>query len=182
MNIPKSYSRWFRFYAEALNDPKVQLLSPYQFKAWVNLLCLASETEGKLPGNDVIAFRLRMSAQDAERAVSDLILAGLIDILPDHSLAPHNWSKRQFKWDGKDRTAAARMKRMRNRKKQASDGQSNGSVTVDVTVNPSESVSVSDSENHTTEVSYQGKDYPLGGGVTGDGDSDGDDDVTRRAR
>lgn len=86
---------WFRFYTEALDDPKVQRLAPHLFKAWVNLLCLAGQNNGQLPSIDDIAFRLRLSAQDAEQQISDLILAGLIDIT-ETGRAPHNWSRRQF--------------------------------------------------------------------------------------
>jgi hypothetical protein len=42
-------ARWFRFYDDALNDPKVQKLSGDLFKAWVNILCLASKHGGELP-------------------------------------------------------------------------------------------------------------------------------------
>jgi len=31
--------RWFRFYAESVNDPKVQRLPAHLFKTWVNILC-----------------------------------------------------------------------------------------------------------------------------------------------
>lgn len=86
---------WFRFYSEALDDPKVQRLPPHLFKAWVNLLCLANKSGGVLPPVDDIAFKLRMSVQDAESCLSDLILAGLVDITPGGNM-PHNWMKRQF--------------------------------------------------------------------------------------
>lgn len=86
---------WFRFYTEALDDPKVQRLPPHLFKTWVNLLCLAGQNGGKLPSIDDMAFKLRMSAQDAEQQISDLILAGLIDIT-ETGRAPHNWAQRQF--------------------------------------------------------------------------------------
>lgn len=86
---------WFRFYTEALDDPKVQRLPPHLFKTWVNLLCLAAQNNGYLPSLDDIAFRLRLSAQDAEQQISELILAGLLDIT-ETGRTPHNWSKRQY--------------------------------------------------------------------------------------
>ena len=49
---------WFRFYAEALNDPKVQRLDGETFKGWVNLLCLAKAHDGTLPDIPDIAFGL----------------------------------------------------------------------------------------------------------------------------
>lgn len=89
---------WFRFYAEAIDDPKVQRLAPNLFKTWVNLLCIASQSGGILPSIDDIAFRLRMSVHDAEQQISDLILAGLLDIT-ESGRSPHNWSGRQFQSD-----------------------------------------------------------------------------------
>ena len=56
--------KWFRFYADALDDPKVQRLPPPIFKTWVNLLCLASKNEGNLPSAEECAFALRMSDED----------------------------------------------------------------------------------------------------------------------
>lgn len=91
---------WFRFYSEALDDPKVQRLSPPLFKTWVNLLCLASQSNGDLPSIDDIAFKLRLSANDAEQQVSDLILAGLVDVSCNGMKhAMHGWMKRQFMSD-----------------------------------------------------------------------------------
>lgn len=117
--------RWFRFYDEALDDPKVQRLPPHLFKAWVNLLCLASKADGKLPGNDDIAFRLRVSVQDAAQQIDELILAGLIDIGPDGVCVMHNWHERQYQSD----SSAERTRKYREkRKKKECD------VTGDVTV------------------------------------------------
>jgi len=90
--------QWFRFYAEAVDDPKVQRLPPHLFKTWINLLCIASQSGGTLPSLDDLAFRLRMSSHDAEQQISDLILAGLIDIT-EAGRSPHNWSGRQFQSD-----------------------------------------------------------------------------------
>lgn len=107
-------SRWFRFYDDALDDPKVQRLAPHLFRTWINLLCLASKTDGKLPGDDDIAFRLRMSVQDAAQQIEDLILAGLVDIDGKGGRTPHNWQQRQFASDSsKERTRKWR-KRKRN--------------------------------------------------------------------
>ena len=42
-------SRWYRMYDELLDNPKVQRLSGDEFKAWVNILCLASRHDGVVP-------------------------------------------------------------------------------------------------------------------------------------
>lgn len=135
---------WVRLYVELLDDRKVQSLPPHLFKTWVNILCLAGLADGVLPSVDDIAFRLRISSNDASTQVDELVLAGLIDIKPDRTMAPHNWSRRQFVWDGADRTNAARQKRIRNKRNSQSNGRRNGCVTVGVTENPSVSVSVSE--------------------------------------
>ena len=58
-------SRWFRFYDSVLEDPKVQRMDPVMFKAWVNIMCLASRGEGILPPISDIAFALRISDEQA---------------------------------------------------------------------------------------------------------------------
>lgn len=120
-------SRWFRLYDEMLDDPKVQRLAPHLFKTWVNLLCLASKENGKLPSNDDIAFRLRISVQDAAQQVEDLILAELIDLDPKGGRFPHGWEARQYASD----TSAERMRKHREtKKKKACDVTGDGKVTV----------------------------------------------------
>jgi hypothetical protein len=93
-------SRWFRFYDDALNDPKVQSLPPALFKAWVNLLCLASKNDGRLPPVADVAFALRVKNEAAAKVLHLLCDAGLVDTIDgDSVLEPHNWSQRQFKSD-----------------------------------------------------------------------------------
>jgi predicted transcriptional regulator len=108
-------SRWFRFYDDALNDPKVQLLSGDDFKAWVNLLCLASKNEGRLPSIDDMAFALRRSPNDVQTVVERLLNGGLIDRRNGGPngvhYAPHGWDKRQYKSD----TSTQRVQRFRKR-------------------------------------------------------------------
>ena len=41
--------KWFRLYNDVINDPKVQRLDGETFKAWINILCLASKGGGVLP-------------------------------------------------------------------------------------------------------------------------------------
>ena len=74
--------KWFRFYNEVLDDPKVQKLHPALFKHWVNLLCLASEMgdAGDLPDEDAIAFRLRVRTSEVRRILDQLVAAGLLDV------------------------------------------------------------------------------------------------------
>jgi len=112
---------WFRFYHEVLDDPKVQSLDPADFKAWVNLLCLACRSEGKLPSVKDVAFALRMSANDCETLLERLSNGGLIDrrnggINGAHN-AIHAWEKRQYKSD----TSTDRVKRYRQRSRNVTE-------------------------------------------------------------
>ncbi len=117
-------SRWFRLYEEMLDDHKVQSLSPELFKAWVNLLAVACRNEGVLPSVETLAFALRVSAHEMQTRIDDLVLAGLLDVLPDKRLEPHNWQKRQWKSDD----SKERVRKHREAKRAC-----NASVTVTVT-------------------------------------------------
>lgn len=109
-------SRWFRMYDELLDDPKVQRLRPELFKAWVNLMCLASR-HGEIPNADDVAFALRIDAEKAKAYVDELMDLGLIDVTENDEVKPHNWDKRQFKSD-RDETAAKRQADKRERDKE----------------------------------------------------------------
>ena len=109
-------SRLFRLYDEMLDDPKAQRLPPQDFKIWINLLCLASRNDGKLPCISDMAFALRISENDAVTVVERLHIAGLIDKRnggPDgFHYSPHAWEKRQYKSDNSaDRVKKHREKR-----------------------------------------------------------------------
>jgi hypothetical protein len=136
-------TRWFRMYDEILDDPKVQMLTPDTFRTWVNLLAVASRNNGKLPPVATLAFSLRMSVQDMQAKVDELVLAALIDIGPDGSLSPHNWARRQWKSDD----SAERVKRHREKKKQAETAEKPAcNATVTVTVTPPDTESDTDTE------------------------------------
>lgn len=108
--------QWFRFYSEALDDPKVQRLPGDLFKAWVNLLCLANEADerGTLPDVADIAFRLRMDDQKTADALRGLCRAGLLDGDEDDGYSIHAWDKRQPDSD----SSTERVRRYRAKKQQ----------------------------------------------------------------
>jgi len=122
---------WFRFYTEALDDPKVQRLPGDLFKSWVNILCIASESveRGTLPTLEDIAFRLRLDEQKAEDAIRGLMRAKLIDEDEDGAWHIHGWAARQPKSD-QDGTANERKRRQRDRER---DTQKTSRVTSRVT-------------------------------------------------
>ena len=143
-------NQWFRFYNEALDDPKVQRLPAHLFKTWVNLLCLASQCDGNLPSVDDIAFRLRMSVQDADQHLSDLVMVGLIDIAKD-GRSPHNWSRRQFVSD-------CSTERVRKHRKRKAETECNVSETASETA-PEQSRAETD-QIRTDQTGAQASDRP----------------------
>jgi hypothetical protein len=110
-------ARWFRFYEGALDDPKVQTLPGDDFKAWVNILCVASRENGTLPNIPALAFMLRMEENACRTLIERLVNGGLIDRRNGGANgvhhAPHGWEKRQYKSDG----STGRVKRFRERSK-----------------------------------------------------------------
>lgn len=136
-------SRWFRFYDGALDDPKVQRLPAEMFKAWVNLLCLASRHDGKLPPQEDIGFALRLDDEALERTLAYLQGKGLLDVVGD-ALEPHNWGARQHKSDD----SKERVQRYRERRKQGCNGDGNGDVTV--TVTPPDTDTDTDTDKNST--------------------------------
>lgn len=141
-------SRWFRYYDDALNDPKVQALRPDLFKAWVNLLCVASRNGGAIPSLGEASFGLRLPDSRAAVVVTELARAKLLDKVEGGYFAPHNWSGRQFKSDkSNDRVAAFRERQ----KQQRSDVTSNVTETANET--PPETDTESETEKTETRAS-----------------------------
>lgn len=104
-------SRWFRFYADAMRNPKVAALSDHDFRLWVELLALASENGGHIPPLESLKHVLKRRLDHLSRGLNGLIRALLIDALSD-GYEPHNWSKFQYKSDtSTDRVHKFREKR-----------------------------------------------------------------------
>jgi hypothetical protein len=109
-------SRWFRFYEEAVNDPKVLRLSDELYRAWTVLLCLTSKNDGKLPPADDIALALRIKVAKVCEWMTKLHAGGLLD-KTETGFQPHNWNGRQYKSD----VSTDRVKRFRNGKRNVSE-------------------------------------------------------------
>ena len=109
-------SRWFRMYDELLDDPKVQRLPGDDFKGWVNLLCLTSRNNGKLPPVADIAFALRETVESVSSLFHRLESAGLI-VCRNGSYSPYKWAERQYKSD----TSTDRVKRFRQRSRNVTE-------------------------------------------------------------
>lgn len=130
-------SRWFRFYDDAINDPKVLKLSDKEYRVWIGMLCVASKNDGELPPLEDIALLVRMKPEKLRIILDSLTAAGLIDT--DEAVSsPHNWAGRQFKSD----VSNERVKRHRERK---------CNVTSTVTVTPPETDTEAKTEREDSE-------------------------------
>jgi hypothetical protein len=101
-------SKWFRFYSDAVRNPKVAALSDREFRLWVSLLSVASDNAGRLPCLNELKHVLNARLDHLSTGVERLIRAGLIDAL-DVGYEPHNWAKFQYKSD----TSTERVKKHR---------------------------------------------------------------------
>lgn len=108
-------SRWFRFYDESVNDPKLLRLPDDLYRAWTILLCFASKNEGVLPPAADIALALRVKPSKVAEWITKLVVGELIDDVSGR-FEPHNWNGRQYKSD----VSTERVKRHRNGKRNVS--------------------------------------------------------------
>jgi hypothetical protein len=111
-------NHWWRAYNEAVDDPKLILLSDKAHRAWFNLMCVASANAGILPEIKFIAVKLRITPQQASSIIAELVQAGLIDKRDDGRFEPHNWNGRQYKSD----VSTERVKRFRKRERNVPPG------------------------------------------------------------
>jgi hypothetical protein len=104
--------KWFRLYNEVYSDPKVQGLRPELFRFWVNVMCIASESDprGIVPSEAKLKRLLNLSGPAVKRYLSDLVGAALlclesVERRPEKrrgdgdSLMPHCWDERQPEGD-----------------------------------------------------------------------------------
>src|SRR5262245_43071857 len=139
---------WFRMYHATLDNPKVQQLASELFKTWINLLCLASQTNGRkgtLPPERAIAFRLRLSLETVQEQIAVLIDIGLIDRANATTIAMHDWNDFQYISD----SSTGRVHRHRAMKR-FSNSQGNVARNVSETFK-NRTESDSDSEQNRTE-------------------------------
>lgn len=103
-------SRWFRFYSDAMRDPKVSALSDSDYRLWTELLSVAADNDGFIPHLADTSRILRRRLDKLVNAVNRLVEVGLINVVGD-GFEPHNWRKRQYKSD----TSTERVKRFRTK-------------------------------------------------------------------
>lgn len=106
-------SHWWRAHDEAVDDPKLCLLSDRAHRAWFNLCCLTSANGGTFPNVKVILLKLRLSKVRLASVLAELKEAGLIDE-DETGVRPHNWNGRQFKSDVSTERVKQHRERQRN--------------------------------------------------------------------
>lgn len=150
--------KWFRFYHDAIDDPKVQRLPGDLFKFWVNVMCLASRSDErglvKLDA-EAIAFATRLPDDEAGQMIADLVRRNLLEETTE-GYEPHNWDKWQFKSDNVAERVA------KHRSNAASDGDGDTrNVTGNVTETPKPSViQITDTDTESDTEERESADAP----------------------
>ena len=155
--------RWIRLYTELLNDPKVQMLPPDVFKAYINLLCIAGQNDknGEIPADQMsLAFMLRLPENELDRVIVMLINQKLID-KTENGMAIHGWKSRQYESDT-DPTRFERVKRFREKQdkndnqkvKRVSHAFRNGNETRIDTDTDTDTETETDTETDTENIKY----------------------------
>lgn len=152
---------WIRLYRDSLHNPKIVSLNDRQHRAWHNLLLIAGD-DGKLPPMRNVACHLRMTIQEAETTVCELVEFDLVDadclVANNMRFRMHDWSTHQYVSDNStDRVRKFRNKNNDGANETAMKRFSNGDVT------PSESDSDTDTdlvsslpEKHAAKKKKQG--------------------------
>lgn len=129
-------SRWFRFYSDAMRNPKVAKLTDKEFRLWVELLAVAAENGGTIPCLNDLKHLLKRRLDHLSTGVERLLSIGLIDRLGD-GYEPHHWSKFQYKSDtSTDRVHKHRAKRNVSETPPDTETDTDSSVTKVTAVDP----------------------------------------------
>lgn len=89
--------KWFRFYHEFMDDPKIAMMSDSDQLLWVKALCLASESRKRghiLLSDEEICWKLRVSIQTWKHAIDKFRAKGMIEHT-EEGYRLTNWDKRQ---------------------------------------------------------------------------------------
>ena len=162
---------WLRLDEHIPENRKVQSLPPELFKMWVNLLCIAKATDGRLENLDQIGFRLRLRWKTFLAGLESLSKSGLLDKTHDalgDVYSVHDWDDWQYKSD----VSTGRVKRFRKRDMKrsapfhetprsdaATAASASGSGSLEV--KPQEQKSASRPPNGHHQPPQFGGDYPL---------------------
>lgn len=100
---------WLKLFHETIYDPKIMMRSPGARLRWYECLCLAGDIDkdGELPSIEHMLFVFRISEEQLLDELSELARAGMI-VQTGDTYVVKNWTKRQGKMDGAERTARYR--------------------------------------------------------------------------
>ena len=125
--------KWFRFYAEALNDPKILRLKDTEFRGWILILCAVCDRNGELAQDD-LPLILRRTLIKCHALVESLLTKGLLETTRSGFITAHNWEGRQFHSD----VSTERVKRFRNAQRNVSETPPDTDTDTDTEQNRSE--------------------------------------------
>jgi hypothetical protein len=151
--------KWFRFYSEFVDDPKIAMMSDSDQLLWVKALCLASDS---LPRGEIrltdeeICWKLRINPETWRHAIDKFRAKGMIEhIKGGYKIT--NWCKRQFESDNaSQRVAKHRANKGSNKQKQPCN------VTSNVSVTPPEQIQITDTESEQIHRQNKAEDLVLG--------------------
>jgi hypothetical protein len=86
--------KWFRFYSEFVDDPKIAMMSDSDQLLWVKALCLASEGENRGEINltdEEICWKLRITVETWRHAIDKFRAKGMIEHQEKGGYKISNW-------------------------------------------------------------------------------------------
>lgn len=175
---------WVRLYRDSLHNPKIVSLTDRQYRAWSNCCKMAEDDTGALPSMRDIACHLRMTIQEAEQIICDLVEAGLVDVdnlSGARRYKMHDWDTHQYVSDSStERVRKFREKSKTNKAKRFS----NGDETLQKRPQTSDTDTETESLTSVEQESARGKDvkrFNFNSLMKGKGEGDGKFDwlVTR---
>ncbi len=109
----RSLGLWFRSYASALDNPKIERLSDANYRIWSKLLSVAA-IGGGIIKNDMadLVIRIRRPEGKIRKAIQELVKVGLLECIDD-DYTPHEWEQHQFDSD----VSTGRVREFRERKR-----------------------------------------------------------------
>lgn len=138
--------KWFRFYHEFVDDPKIAMMSDSDQLLWVKALCLASDSAVRgviMLTDEEICWKLRITVESWKHAVDKFRAKGMVEHCED-GYRISNWDKRQFASDSSaERVAKHRAEKAGKPPKQPKPKKPKVTVTqsvetCNVTVTPSD--------------------------------------------
>lgn len=143
---------WFRFYGNAINDPKILKLPEATRWRWVAVLSAASQCDGAIPAADDLALMLRINMQQTLELLITLERAKLLD-KTETGFRPHKWEQYQYKSDvSTDRVKKHRAKKQTVSVKQPKQKRNVSETLHDVSVTVSETVAVTAPEQRQSRA------------------------------